>query len=113
MCISGPPFVGANPHPRLDTHVSYPLGDDPAKWRTDVPVWGGVRYVDLYPWIDLEVGERRGLRLIAHPGAAPSTVRLRVKGADEIAMDGDRLRLNTAIGAFSLPPFLSSDGWLL
>jgi hypothetical protein len=46
-------FVGANAHPRLepfdrlDTHVSYFIGNDPTQWRTDVPVWGGVRYVDL------------------------------------------------------------------
>jgi len=37
-------FVGANPHPRLerfdrlDTHVSYFLGNDPTKWHADVPV---------------------------------------------------------------------------
>ena len=43
-------FPGANPHPalepfdRLDTHVSYFIGNDSAKWRADVPVWGGVRY---------------------------------------------------------------------
>ncbi|MER3426346.1 MAG: hypothetical protein C4299_04200 [Thermoleophilia bacterium] len=55
-------FEGANPHPRLEpfqrleTHVSYFLGNDPAKWHADVPVWAGVRYVDLYPGIDLEVG---------------------------------------------------------
>jgi hypothetical protein len=46
-------FVGANPHPRiepfdrLDTVVSYFIGNDPDQWRPDVPVWGGVRYVDL------------------------------------------------------------------
>ena len=55
-------FLGANPHPvlepfdRLDTHVSYFIGNDPAQWRPDVPVWGGVRYVDLYPGVDLVVG---------------------------------------------------------
>ncbi|MCZ7567822.1 MAG: hypothetical protein M5U01_04380 [Ardenticatenaceae bacterium] len=37
-------FPGANPHPRLEpfdrleTHVSSFLGNDPAKWRPDVPV---------------------------------------------------------------------------
>jgi hypothetical protein len=53
--------VGANLQPRLepfnrlDTHISYFTGSDSAKWRADVPVWGGVRYKDLYPGIDLEV----------------------------------------------------------
>ncbi len=55
-------FPGANPHPvlepfdRLETHVSYFIGADPEKWRPDVPVWGGVRYRDLYPGVDLVVG---------------------------------------------------------
>jgi len=112
-------FVGANPHPRLepfnrlDTHVSYFTGNDPAKWHPDVPVWGGVRYVDLYPGIDLEMSGAGGQwqpRIIAHPGADLSTVRLRVEGADALALDGDCLRLTTAVGTFSLPAILTGDG---
>jgi hypothetical protein len=59
-------FPGAEPHPRLepfdrlDTHVSYFIGGDPAGWHADVPVWGGVRYVDLYPGIDLEIAGQGG-----------------------------------------------------
>jgi len=43
-------FPGANPNARLepfgrlDTVVSYFIGNDPAKWRVAVPVWSGVRY---------------------------------------------------------------------
>lgn len=60
-------FLGANPHvcleplETLETHVSHLIGNDPSKWRTDVPVWGGVRYVHLYPGIDLEVSGRGGV----------------------------------------------------
>jgi len=59
-------FVGANPHPRLepynrlDTHVPYFIGNDPANWHSGMPVWGGVRYVDLYPGVDLEVTSEGG-----------------------------------------------------
>ena len=31
-----------------------------ASWHADVPVWGGVRYRDLYPGIDLELHGARG-----------------------------------------------------
>ena len=62
-------FPGANPHPylepfdRVETRVSYFLGNDPAKWRSDVPVWSGIRYKDLYPGVDLELtGAAGGLR---------------------------------------------------
>ena len=113
-------FVGANPHPRLepfdrlDTVVSYFIGNDPDQWHPDVPVWGGVRYVDLYPGIDLVVGA--GLapaqgrpqgsplpwRLEVRDGADLSAVNLRVEGADALALDGDHLRLTTAVGEFIL-----------
>lgn len=115
-------FLGANPQPRLepflrlDTHVSYFTGDDPAKWWVDVPVWGGVRYVDLYPGIDLELDGAGGQlqpRLIVHPGAALSSVRLHIEGAAEIVVESDHLRLSTAIGPLTLPPFLTGDGQLL
>ena len=105
-------FVDANPHPRLepfnrlDTHVSYFTGNDPAKWRADVPVWGGVRYKDLYPSIDLEIsGENDQLaqRLVARENADLSAVLLRVEGADRLALDGGLLRLTTAVGVYALP----------
>ena len=106
-------FVGAHPHPRLepftrlDTHVSYFVGRDPGKWRADVPVWGGVRYVDLYPGVDLEVtgdGGRWVWRLaIRDSQFALSNVRLRVEGAESLTLDGDHLRFTTALGEYTLP----------
>ncbi len=79
-------FPGANPRPRLepfhrlDTVVSYFIGNDPDQWRLNVPVWGGVRYADLYPGIDLELTGQNGRlvpRLVARPGADLGAVRLR------------------------------------
>ena len=105
-------FVGANPNPvlepfnRLDTAVSYLLGDDPARWRPDVPVWGGVRYVDLYPGIDLELTAEAGRlipRLTAQPGADLSAVGLHVEGAEAVTLDGGALRLSTAAGDATWP----------
>lgn len=107
-------FVGANPQPhlrpfdRLETSISYFIGSDPALWHSQVPVWGGVRYAELYPGIDLEVlgdGGHVTWRMVARPGADLSTVRLRVEGAEEMTLDGDALRLRTAAGDYSLPLF--------
>lgn len=83
-------FEGASPHARLEpfdrlsTRVTYFVGDDPARWRADVPVWGGVRYVGLYPGIDLEmagVGPRWGVRWVTQPGADVAAVSPRLNGA--------------------------------
>lgn len=110
-------FAGSNRHPRLEpfgrleTSVNYFLGNDPAKSRTHVPVWRGVRYVDLYPGVDLEVSEEAGRwswRLVMKPGADLSTVRLRVEGAEEVevrslAGGGQGLVLRTGVGEYTLP----------
>jgi hypothetical protein len=107
-------FPGSNPHPRLepfdrlDTHVSYFIGNDPATWHPDVPVWGGARYKDLYPGMDLEITGENGQmiqRLVCGSNCQFDLrrVRLRVEGADELAVAGNALQLSTAVGEFSLP----------
>ncbi len=114
-------FVDANPQPRiepfnrLETRVSYFRGSDPAGWQTDVPVWGGVRYVDLYPGLDLELTGENGrfaLRWVVKPEAAVQAsdtspldgVRFQVDGAESLALDETgQLRLTTALGELSLP----------
>ena len=113
-------FPGANPNAclepfgRLDMVVSYFIGNDPAKWRVAVPVWAGVRYVNLYPGVDLEFRGEAGQvvpRLVAHPGADLSVVRVRVEGAEEVVPGrGGGLLLRTALGEFTLPLFWVEGG---
>lgn len=73
-------FPGANPqlalepfHP-LPTTLSYFRGADPAGWPANVPVWGGVRYANLYPNIDLELSDAGGLNLVCHIACATANV---------------------------------------
>ncbi|MBN1656965.1 MAG: hypothetical protein JXA93_01120 [Anaerolineae bacterium] len=114
-------FAGANPDPqlvpfrRLDTRISYFRGNDPAQWHADVPVWGGVRYIDLYPGIDLELSGMNGeytQRLVIDEGADLDAVRIQVDGAEALALDGNDLRLATSAGQLALPllEVVTSDG---
>lgn len=129
-------FPGANPNPRLEpfnplnTAVSYFIGDNPNEWQTNVPVWSGVRYVDIYPGVDLEITGHHGQlvqRLVvretqatlkpampdtlltpqnadpANTEAKLANIRMRVEGANNLALNGNGVRLDTAIGNFSLP----------
>ena len=97
-------FPGANPaaalepYGRVPTHVSYLIGNDPARWQRDVPVWSGVRYHDLYPGVDLWVGTGAAgtlpWRFEAKPGADLNAVSLRIEGADRIATAAGQLQLD-------------------
>ncbi|HNP72429.1 MAG TPA: hypothetical protein PKK15_15015 [Kouleothrix sp.] len=104
-------FVGANPHAsiesfgRLPTHVSYFRGD-PSAWQSDIPVWQGVRYTNLYPGIDLELSGASGelaARLKAQPGANLAAVRMRIDGADSQMLAGNQIRLRTRTGEIAFP----------
>lgn len=121
-------FLDANPQPslepfnRLETHVSYFVGNDPANWRSDVPVWGGVRYIDLYPGVDLEITSENGQLVqrwvvkadVAVAETSPlSAIRWRVEGADALSLENEnQLRLATAIGDFilTLPQSVDLNG---
>jgi hypothetical protein len=112
---SNPRFV-IEPFERLETHVSYFYGNDPAAWKPDVPVWGGVRIRDLYPGIDLEIAGEKDFvaqRLIAHPGGDPGAVRFRIEGVEAVNLVSETLRLTTATGEVSLPLLAVADAQLV
>ncbi len=107
-------FVGRNPNAsiepihRLDTRISYFIDNDPSRWRPEVPVWGGVRYKNLYPGIDLELRADQGhlvQYLVAQSAADLAAVRLLVEGADELAVRDGALQLSTAAGRWTMPLF--------
>ncbi len=74
--------VGVRP---LDGKVNYLLGDDPAAWDVGIPTFGGVRYRDVYPGIDLRFrsGGGGGLEydFVLAPGADPLLIGLAFRGA--------------------------------
>ncbi len=101
-------LAGARPHvevrglDRLPGKVNYLVGNDRAKWRTDVPTYGRVRYDNVYPGIDLVYyGNQHRLEydFVVAPGADPRVIRLVFDGADGVRVDaaGD-LVLKTAGG---------------
>ena len=108
-------FVDANPDPAIEplgdveTHVSYFIGSNPDAWQTGVPAWGGVRYVDLYPGLDLEITSENGeivRRLVAKDDAgvaALADVRLRIEGAESLALDGAAVQAATPLGDVAVP----------
>jgi len=101
-------FLGANPDVAVEGtrlgpgRVNYLLGDDPAKWRTNLPTYGEVVYRDLWPGIDLAFrGERGTLKYEFRlaPGARASDIRLAYRGTDRLSLDrAGGLRIHTGLG---------------
>lgn len=104
-------FVGGNARGLVGRNqqagkVNYFLGNDPAKWHTDIPLFSRVEYEELYPGIDLAfLGESKTLEFdyVVHPGADAAKIALSFQGADglDITPDGS-LMIATAAGPLQL-----------
>jgi uncharacterized repeat protein (TIGR01451 family) len=101
-------FRRSNPKARatgvdqLRERRNYLIGNDPRKWRTDVPTFRAVHYDEIYPGISLTYyGNQQQLEydLIVAAGADPRLIRLSFDsgGALQISTEGDLL-LATKIG---------------
>jgi hypothetical protein len=69
---------------------NYFIGNDPAKWRTNVPTYSKVRYEAIYSGIDLVYyGNQRQLEydFIVAPGADPRNIAFDITGAKQIRKD--------------------------
>jgi len=69
---------------------NYFIGNDPAKWRSNVPTYAKVKYEGIYPGIDLVYyGNQRQLEydFIVAPGADPRRIEFDVRGAKRIRRD--------------------------
>ena len=71
---------------------NYFLGNDPAKWRTNVENYSQVRYKSLYPGVDLLFyGNQRMLEhdFIVQPGADYRAIALDISGSRKIRKNAD------------------------
>ena len=83
----GAPVTGLE---ELPGKANYFIGNDPAKWRSNVPTYAKVRYREVYPGIDLVYyGNQRQLEydFVVAPGANPQRIGLAFKGVDRLEID--------------------------
>lgn len=85
--------------------VNYFIGDDPARWLTDLPTYEQLRYAGLWPGIDLVFrgeGGKLEYELLVGPGANVADIRLAYGGADALSIDhGGDLRIATPHGVIT------------
>ncbi|HEY0765425.1 MAG TPA: SBBP repeat-containing protein [Pyrinomonadaceae bacterium] len=89
-------MLGASSSPQvagqdeLPGKVNYFIGNDPAKWRRNIPTYRKAFFKDVYPGIDMVYyGQQRELEydFVVGAGANPKLIRFSVEGADQIRLD--------------------------
>jgi len=91
---------------RLPGVSNYLLGNDPARWRTDIPQFGRVKFSGVYPSIDLVYyGKQRQLEYdaILAPHADPRQLRLRIRGAGRIHISAEGDLVLSAVATLNCP----------
>ena len=91
-------FVGANAKPKLTTHQKSPtyynyfLGNNPARWASEVSAFAEVRYEELYPGTDMHLTlntEEHRFKYEFHleAGARPEAIRMQYRHAEKLWLD--------------------------
>jgi len=105
-------FVDGHPSPvgehSAATHLSVFLGDDPARWQKDVASFADVDLGTVWPGITVALsahGKQVEKIFTVEPGAVPDTIRVRVAGAESLAVGDDgALVAHTGAGDVRLTP---------
>jgi hypothetical protein len=114
-------LVGTNPAAQvtaldeLPGKSNYFLGNDPKKWRTNVPNYAKVQYKEVYPGVDLVYyGNQRQLEydFVVAPGADPKAIRLGFETGNSKLETGDS-KLETRNSKFAPPLRIDADGDLV
>ncbi len=105
-------MLGASAAPQVEGQeelpgkIHYFIGNDPAKWRRNIPTYRKAYFKDIYPGIDVVYyGTQRELEydFVIGPGANPKLIRFSVEGADKIRLDKlGKLLLSLKHGEVSL-----------
>ena len=91
-------LVGANSSPAIEGEQELPgrsnyfVGNDPGRWRTDIPHYARVRYREVYRGVDLVFYGNPGqveYDFIVAAGADPGQIRLEFGGVERLQLDGD------------------------
>lgn len=115
-------IVGANPKAEavglapLPGKVNYFVGDDPEKWRANVPTYARVKFTSVYPGVDLVYHENcRQLEydFLLHPGADVRNIRIAFPSASVVKLVGHGallLRRGETIARLDPPVLFQQSG---
>lgn len=101
-------FINPNPNgeiigqKKLKGIVNYLKGNDPSKWKTNLPTYEETQYKEIWPNIDAVFYGTRGViknEFHLKPGANPKDIQLKYKGIDKLTLDEEgNLHIHSALG---------------
>lgn len=100
-------FLNANPSvkiqsgKKLDTYFNYYIGNDPGRWKSEVGLFEGITYTEIYPGINLEVyGTNSNLKYdyVVRPGSSANQIKQKYSGIDKLKIHQGNLVLYTNVG---------------
>jgi hypothetical protein len=104
-------FIGSNPSVNIKARkeepgtVNFFIGNDPAKWRTNLHSYAELVYSELWPGIDMVFRNTGGVlkyEFISQPGASLNNICLTYDGADNLSLDADgNLLIHTPMGVLT------------
>ncbi len=82
-------------------HHNYFLGNDPDKWKSNVPVYEELNAADIYEGVDLRIYSEKSqfkYDFIVKAGADHQAITFNYTGADEIIFSSNKLVIRTSVG---------------
>ncbi len=107
--LLGGSIKGVRAEEKAPTRVSYFIGDDASRWRSDLSTYGTVSFGEVYEGIEVKVkayGRSVEKLFYVKAGAKPGLIRLRLSGAESLQVNGEgELEVRTGLGEveFSRP----------
>lgn len=80
---------------------NYFIGNDPAKWASNVKIFQAVVYKNVYPNIDVRYYSDNGrlkYDILVHPGGNVEQVAMKYEGADKLSIKNKELLIATSVG---------------
>lgn len=85
-------------------HLNFIQGNDPARWKSHVPVYRNIFYEGLYAGIDMGVfqGNGNGLKyeFYVAAGADPSRISMSYEGAEKLYLRNGNLHVRTSVNSW-------------
>ena len=94
---------------------NYFIGNDPEKWRTNIPQYSRIAMRGLYPGVDMVYYGNQGkleYDFVVQPGTDPASIHMKIEGAQGLQVNGQgELELQTAQGKviFKAPTVYQGD----